>query len=40
VAGVYHVSLTARELTADTEELPLDILVRVEGETTFQELVT
>ena len=40
VAGGYHVSLMARELTADGEELPLDFLVRVEGETTFRELVT
>lgn len=40
VAGGYHVSLMARELTAAAEELPLDFLVRVEGETTFRELVT
>jgi radical SAM superfamily enzyme YgiQ (UPF0313 family) len=40
VAGGYHVSLMARELTADGEELPLDFLVRVEGEITFRELVT
>ena len=40
VAGGYHVSLMARELTADAEELPLDFLVRGEGETTFRELVT
>jgi anaerobic magnesium-protoporphyrin IX monomethyl ester cyclase len=40
VAGGYHVSLMARELTVDGEELPLDFLVRVEGETTFRELVT
>jgi len=40
VAGGYHVSLMARELTADGEELPLDFLVRIEGETTFRELVT
>jgi len=40
VAGGYHVSLMARELTADVEELPLDFLVRGEGETTFRELVT
>jgi anaerobic magnesium-protoporphyrin IX monomethyl ester cyclase len=39
VAGGYHVSLMARELTADAEELPLDFLVRVEGENTFRELV-
>ncbi len=39
VAGGYHVSLMARELTAAAEELPLDFLVRVEGETTFRELV-
>ena len=40
VAGGYHVSLMARELTADAEELPLDFLVRGEGEITFRELVT
>ena len=40
VAGGYHVSLMARELTADAEELPLDFLVRLEGEATFRELVT
>ncbi|HEY9072844.1 MAG TPA: radical SAM protein, partial [Desulfobaccales bacterium] len=40
VAGGYHVSLMARELTAAAEELPLDFLVRVEGETTFRELVS
>ncbi|MGA8570991.1 MAG: B12-binding domain-containing radical SAM protein [Desulfobaccales bacterium] len=40
VAGGYHVSLMARELTAAAEELPLDFLVRGEGETTFRELVT
>jgi anaerobic magnesium-protoporphyrin IX monomethyl ester cyclase len=39
-AGGYHVSLMARELTAEAEELPLDFLVRGEGESTFRELVT
>jgi len=40
VAGGYHVSLMARELAADAEELPLDFLIRGEGETAFRELVT
>ncbi len=37
-AGGYHVSLLARELTADGADLPLDFLVRCEGEVTFREL--
>jgi anaerobic magnesium-protoporphyrin IX monomethyl ester cyclase len=40
VAGGYHASLMARELTAEAEELPLDFLVRGEGETTFRKLIT
>ncbi len=37
-AGGYHVSLLARELGAPGADLPLDFLVRGEGEVTFQEL--
>jgi anaerobic magnesium-protoporphyrin IX monomethyl ester cyclase len=39
-AGGYHASLMATELTEAAEELPLDFLIRGEGEATFQELVT
>jgi anaerobic magnesium-protoporphyrin IX monomethyl ester cyclase len=38
VAGGYHVSLLADELTLDGAGLPLDFLVRGEGEETFSEL--
>jgi anaerobic magnesium-protoporphyrin IX monomethyl ester cyclase len=38
VAGGYHASLMARELTGG-EELPLDFIVRGEGEATLPELV-
>lgn len=37
-AGGYHASLMAREITADTRDLPLDFLIRGEGEVTFREL--
>jgi radical SAM superfamily enzyme YgiQ (UPF0313 family) len=37
-AGGYHVSLLARELSAGGADLPLDFLVRGEGEATFREL--
>jgi radical SAM superfamily enzyme YgiQ (UPF0313 family) len=40
VAGGYHASLMAREVAADAEELPLDFMVRGEGEATLRELVT
>jgi anaerobic magnesium-protoporphyrin IX monomethyl ester cyclase len=38
VAGGYHVTLMARELTASPDPLPFDFIVRGEGEGTFQEL--
>jgi radical SAM superfamily enzyme YgiQ (UPF0313 family) len=37
-AGGYHVSLMAKELTADNTELPVDFIIRGEGEQTFREL--
>jgi anaerobic magnesium-protoporphyrin IX monomethyl ester cyclase len=39
-AGGYHATLMAREMTAQTAELPLDFLIRGEGEATFRDLVT
>lgn len=38
-AGGYHVSLMAEELTAGGKVLPLDFIIRGEGELTFRELV-
>jgi radical SAM superfamily enzyme YgiQ (UPF0313 family) len=38
-AGGYHASLMARELAAGDADLPLDFLIRGEGEATFRELV-
>jgi len=38
-AGGYHATLMARELTAGKGYLPLDFLIRGEGEATFRELV-
>lgn len=39
IAGGYHVTLMAAELTAGNAPLPLDFLVREEGEGTFPDLV-
>ncbi len=39
VAGGYHATLMADELTRNGAELPLDFIVRGEGEQTFRELV-
>jgi len=39
VAGGYHPSLMASEITDNNEALPLDFIVRGEGEITFKELV-
>ena len=36
-AGGYHASLMAREITAGPPDLPLDFLIRGEGEATFRE---
>jgi radical SAM superfamily enzyme YgiQ (UPF0313 family) len=38
-AGGYHVTLMAQELTNPADDLPLDFLIRGEGEETFRELV-
>jgi len=38
-AGGYHATLMAREITAGNDDLPLDYLIRGEGEATFRELV-
>lgn len=38
-AGGYHATLMAREITAVNDDLPLDYLIRGEGEATFKELV-
>jgi radical SAM superfamily enzyme YgiQ (UPF0313 family) len=40
VAGGYHATLMAEEITTTSEPLPLDFLVRGEGEVTFAELVS
>jgi len=40
VAGGYHATLMAEEITADGEHLSLDFLVRGEGEATFAELLS
>jgi radical SAM superfamily enzyme YgiQ (UPF0313 family) len=40
VAGGYHASLMAQEVTAADPDLPLDFLVRGEGEVTLRELLT
>jgi anaerobic magnesium-protoporphyrin IX monomethyl ester cyclase len=37
-AGGYHVSLLARELTSEQTNIPLDFIIRGEGEITFKEL--
>jgi radical SAM superfamily enzyme YgiQ (UPF0313 family) len=37
-AGGYHATLMAREITAQDPDLPLDFLIRGEGEATFREL--
>lgn len=39
VAGGYHATLMYKEITENNQELPLDFLVRGEGELTFPELV-
>jgi radical SAM superfamily enzyme YgiQ (UPF0313 family) len=39
VAGGYHATLMAEELTADGQDFPVDFIVRGEGEATFRELV-
>ena len=37
-AGGYHATLMAQDLTGQADSLPLDFLIRGEGEVTFQEL--
>lgn len=39
IAGGYHVSLMAEDLTAEGKDLPLDFIIRGEGELTFREFV-
>ncbi len=39
VAGGYHATLMAEEITSSGEDLPLDFLIRGEGEATLKELV-
>jgi radical SAM superfamily enzyme YgiQ (UPF0313 family) len=40
LAGGYHVTLMHHEIVTETPEVPLDFMVRGEGEATFRELVT
>jgi len=39
VAGGYHVTLMYREIAGETPDVPIDFMVRGEGEETFRELV-
>lgn len=39
VAGGYHVTLMHREITEESPDVPIDFMVRGEGEETFRELV-